>query len=214
MTPAELAARCLIRVRMRTLPVDVRLMITLTRGTYLYTADRAFRAGARLEALAAVNAMTPAATFEPQEIGGPDRRAVVYLPDADPVRLRFTLAHELGHIALKHGRHPARSMERDADEFALRLLMPPPVARALEAAQGVLYAEQLCAVFGIGLRQAMTYGEMPSLPPEEEAALCELLLPAAMARIPPRVPPTWHRVSAAPSPLPPFPAGRGETKES
>ncbi|MBV6857941.1 ImmA/IrrE family metallo-endopeptidase [Xanthomonas campestris pv. zingibericola] len=59
-----------------------------------------------------------------------------------PVRQRFTLAHELAHFILHRGdkarfddhtyarRHDDRSpMEREADNFAARLLMPEPELR-------------------------------------------------------------------------------------
>lgn len=45
--------------------------------------------------------------------------------DASPDRIRFSLAHELGHI-LMH-RAPSDEMERQADEFASEFLMPAPV---------------------------------------------------------------------------------------
>ncbi len=39
-------------------------------------------------------------------------------------RIRFTLMHELGHIALKHGRSPSVDQEKDADFFASHILAP------------------------------------------------------------------------------------------
>lgn len=201
MSPQELAARCLLRVEMRTLPVDVRLMVALTRGTYLYTVDQALFAGAKPEDLAVITPSVPAATCEWQADSPMDRRTVVYLPEADPVRLRFTLAHELGHIALKHGRGPTPRMERDADAFARALLMPPPLVRALLRERGALYAEQLAFVFGVSTGLAMNALPAPALPPDRETAMCDLLLSAALARIPPRVSPRWHRL------IPPAPDG-------
>lgn len=49
--------------------------------------------------------------------------------DGNPARLNFTLAHELGHIMMKHSGDPAD--EREADHFASCLLVPEPVRRRL-----------------------------------------------------------------------------------
>lgn len=48
-----------------------------------------------------------------------------------PVRQRFTIAHELGHVRL-HTTHGARGsdVERDANMFAGALLVPPSMLRA------------------------------------------------------------------------------------
>ncbi len=48
---------------------------------------------------------------------------VVFLNKSQPAdRMRFSLAHELGHLILH--RYPSPDMEREADEFASALLMP------------------------------------------------------------------------------------------
>lgn len=39
-------------------------------------------------------------------------------------RQRFTLAHELGHVLLHHGKFPDKAMENEADRFASEFLMP------------------------------------------------------------------------------------------
>ncbi|HEX6075387.1 MAG TPA: XRE family transcriptional regulator [Micromonosporaceae bacterium] len=39
-------------------------------------------------------------------------------------RLRFSVAHELGHLILHRGKKPGRELEREADEFAAELLTP------------------------------------------------------------------------------------------
>lgn len=48
---------------------------------------------------------------------------VIFLNKAQPAdRMRFSLAHELGHIILH--RYPSPNMEKEADEFASAFLMP------------------------------------------------------------------------------------------
>ena len=39
-------------------------------------------------------------------------------------RIRFTLMHELGHIALKHGESPSEEQEKEADFFSSHFLAP------------------------------------------------------------------------------------------
>jgi hypothetical protein len=64
-------------------------------------------------------------------------------------RLRFTLAHELGHIYLGHEDDGLRQ-EREANRFAAALLIPPVLARELlKRSGGALTADDLAAVFGI-----------------------------------------------------------------
>ena len=59
-----------------------------------------------------------------------------------PERIRFTLAHELGHILLRHmdefsamtmTADASDALEREADLFAANLLAPVPLMRALRA---------------------------------------------------------------------------------
>lgn len=53
----------------------------------------------------------------------PDMRPCIFLNRAMPVdRMRFTLAHELGHLVMH--RYPSDNMEREANGFAAAFLMP------------------------------------------------------------------------------------------
>ena len=68
------------------------------------------------------------------------RGALILLNGADAAqRLRFTLAHELGHHVLEHEQsvdthaalaRPARAIEIQANKFAAELLVPVPAVRA------------------------------------------------------------------------------------
>lgn len=71
----------------------------------------------------------PALMFE-------ERPLIVTRRPLSPFRLRFTIAHELGHLLLGHNLFstPQRSEERDAHLFASALLMPKdPLLEDLEA---------------------------------------------------------------------------------
>ena len=199
--PASLAARCLLKANLTELPADPRLMLCFCRGTYLYTFEQALRAKADPAKLSVLGESLPAATFVDPKSEAPRLRAVVYLPNTDPVRLRFSLAHELGHIALKHrgfetpGERISPQQEKAADDFARWLLMPPALVRALQREQGALWAEQLAAVFGVALREALRAEHLPPPDPETDAPLCDLLLKPALARIPARMPASWHPLS-------------------
>ncbi|MDR1629800.1 MAG: ImmA/IrrE family metallo-endopeptidase [Oscillospiraceae bacterium] len=61
---------------------------------------------------------------------------IVYAPCLPVGGIRFTIAHELGHILLKHTPAdgiPAKEKEEEADLFAARLLAPPGILRELNA---------------------------------------------------------------------------------
>jgi len=77
----------------------------------------------------------------------------------DPlVRQRFTIAHELGHFALKHGPRPRDSadafslnnydpVETDANKFAAELLMPAAVVNGMIRTHGITDFERLSHMF-------------------------------------------------------------------
>ncbi|MBU9358787.1 ImmA/IrrE family metallo-endopeptidase [Burkholderia multivorans] len=77
----------------------------------------------------------------------------------DPlVRQRFTIAHEVGHHALRHGprfRDSTESfslgnydpVEAAANKFAAELLMPAAVVNAMIRAHDITNLEQLAAIF-------------------------------------------------------------------
>lgn len=72
----------------------------------------------------------------------PDINAVFYNEDAQFERLRFTLAHELGHKVLGH--HdiyavtlPRIEQEREANAFAAELLAPSPLIHLIGITQSM-----------------------------------------------------------------------------
>lgn len=71
-------------------------------------------------------------------------------PGQSRARFRFTLAHELGHIVLKH-RESSYVEEAEADAFAQHLLCPQPLLAALD---GTINDWMLAASFGVSLAAA------------------------------------------------------------
>jgi Zn-dependent peptidase ImmA (M78 family) len=98
------------------------------------------------------------------------RGALILLNGSDPVqRLRFTLAHELGHHVLEHERsvdthavlrRPVRAIEVQANAFAAELLVPVAAVLAWRAARadapvGLDAVVELAADFGISAPAAL-----------------------------------------------------------
>ena len=98
------------------------------------------------------------------------RGALILLNGTDAAaRLRFTLAHELGHHVLEHEQsvdthaelsRPVRRMEIEANGFAAELLAPVPAVRAWLAAYaspvvGLVEVVELAARFGISAPAAL-----------------------------------------------------------
>lgn len=78
---------------------------------------------------------------------------VVYNEELPIQRLRYSLAHELAHIVLKHNEKMSFRYDAEADMFASRLLMPLAVIKACKMSSA-----------------------------EEIADICEVSLPAAQKR--------------------------------
>jgi Zn-dependent peptidase ImmA (M78 family) len=76
-------------------------------------------------------------------------------------RQRFALAHELGHFAMGHANTPEDGpesfregvddpKERDANRFAMELLMPAPTVRSSILRGQASTVDQLASMFGVG----------------------------------------------------------------
>lgn len=96
---------------------------------------------------------------------------IVYNPDEPPVRQRFTIAHEIGHVALGHlkpGSVEFRDEVRDffsttrdrkevsANKFAARLLMPADSVRTAFLKMGELSIQEMADMFSVSTA-AMRY---------------------------------------------------------
>lgn len=77
---------------------------------------------------------------------------IIHKETANAQRLRFSIAHEFGHILLEHLELSEAEKEREANMFASRLLMPLIVLDKL----GVTTAEQIADLCDVSL-EAATY---------------------------------------------------------
>lgn len=183
MTSAErqaalMAARVLLKWRTAALPVDPLAILRACRDTRVYTREAAVEEldlppDDLLRHEDAVTLRMP--------VGEKVHYFVIYRVDGNPARLRFTLAHELGHRLLGHtGSTPAE--ENAADSFASHLLCPEPVVRRLRALSAddadaadciavACYVSRSCA--RMALRRPAA-----GLPPDTAAALDDLLAPS------------------------------------
>ena len=130
-------------------------------------------AGARIFADYSMSAKDLSGCFD-VENGTP---TISFNPDDAWVRQRFTIAHELGHMSLNHGRamrdnkHNYSSAaehykEREANAFAAELLMPSEVVRWLIVNQGEKDIGKMSRTLGVS-EAAMRYrlinlGYLPS----------------------------------------------------
>ena len=190
---ARLAYRILLRHGDGTLPVQPMDILRRCRGVRVMEQREASRnAGVDRFLQPGHEAVTIPVPLEDGGLG----RLVVYDGTADPPRLRFTLAHELGHIALRHT-GSFEGEEREADLFASHLLIPRPVLWRL-AKERSLYVEELCALFFVSptaLRRTrydrpLSFEDDPIL--DEVAALF-----AGAAHLPPlpRQARSWHHLT-------------------
>jgi len=142
----RMAWRVLLARRIRSLPVDPLPVLRACRDTRVYTDAEAMET--QLVPPSQLNLLFVEADAVTWRFAEDDRVCyiIIYRPGGNPARLRFTLAHELGHRLLGHtGSTP--SEEREADCFASHLLCPEPVMRRLRADCADLSPETLAAAF-------------------------------------------------------------------
>jgi len=118
------------------------------------------------------NVIPESGMIELQERGEGARVPVITYKASDaPVRQRFTIAHEIGHYALGHleglqrcFRDPASNfssggnspLERAANDFAAKLLMPDKVVKFAVYEKRMVNIENLSEAFGVS-QVAMKY---------------------------------------------------------
>ena len=177
---ATAACRVLLRLKVDSLPVRPLEMLRRCQDTYLCTFDQAADVmdltNEELERLAAG---ADACTFR-ETAGGRERYVVCYRTGGNPARLNFTLAHELGHIVLRH-REEDPAAEAEADCFASHLLCPEVVVK-LAACRSAELLAQLCYVSRPAAERAMarTKGHADEVMLQQVE---ELLMPAAVADV-------------------------------
>ena len=142
------------------LPVQPLALLRRQPDTTVLTFGQAEMSGLfRQEALAGLIRGREALTCLPE---GSGRRYVLFDPSPRPARLRFTLAHELGHLLLSHLAEGSRE-EREANIFAAQLLMPLPVLDRL-LAEGRLTPAALAERCGVSCGAAAAMLRSARLP--------------------------------------------------
>ena len=152
--PAEMAARCLLRAGV--FPADPLDMLRRSRGVWLAT-DREL---AGTEGFAGLPPEEDARLYRYRTKDGRQMYGVCYREGAGESRLRFSLAHELGHIALRHlgemrgvSAETRRREEDEAQAFAAALLTPAPLLALLRERFGSS-PDLTAAVFGVSRSMA------------------------------------------------------------
>ena len=190
---AVMAYKILLRHGDGTLPVEPMALLRRCRGVKVMEQREASQtAGVDRFLQPGHEAVTIPVPLEDGGLG----RLVVYDGAAEPARLRFTLAHELGHIALRHTGGSEKE-EREADLFASHLLIPRPVLRQL-AEERSLYVEELCTLFFVSPTALRRTRYDRPLSPEDDALFEEVAaLFAASAHLPPlpRRAQSWHHLT-------------------
>lgn len=157
-----LAYRVLAARHVTSLPVDPLTMLRACHDTTVLTCDEAAeRLSMPSLQFDRLFDRTDAVTYQ-LDHGGRCHYIVVYQPGGNPARLRFTIAHELGHRLMKHTGSDSAE-EREADHFASHLLCPEPVIACLrdrhgrvprEEAAHLCYVTESCAQ-ALNLRPAL-----------------------------------------------------------
>lgn len=125
---ARMAYKTLLSLHIESLPVDPLMILSYCRNTHVRTYDEiTYRFGisdpAHMKWYYLDN--KDAYTVR-QEKNGVSLYELIYDSHIIPTRQRFTLAHELGHIVLKHKQEEWWE-EKEADYYAAQLLAPHPV---------------------------------------------------------------------------------------
>lgn len=153
---AEMAAKTLVACGVQRLPASALSMLNACRNTRVYTLEGALEAeGIAPAAIERLFRLADAVTYRRGE-GDTAQYIVVFRADGNPARLRFTLAHELGHRILHQGRSAGAREEEEADCFASHLLCPqavvlrirqdsPDFETAVDRIAQVCYVTRACA---------------------------------------------------------------------
>lgn len=129
---AAKAYKTLLALRISALPIDPLMILNKCKNTAVHTYEEVmprFGVSDPQYFKSMVMERKDALTVR-RDQGGRIVYEMLYDARANPRRMRFTLAHELGHIILNH-RMEAPWEEREADYFASQLLAPRPVCNVL-----------------------------------------------------------------------------------
>lgn len=148
---ANMAYRALLSLSITELPVRPLDILRLCKNTMVHTYDEIMpkfdmtdRWLFKLWYMENQDAVTVRRIFG----DGTVRYELFYDSHAHPLRMRFTLSHELGHILLNH-RDEADWEEKEADYFASQLLAPQSLFLPLNISGYDMSAEGISSLFGI-----------------------------------------------------------------
>ena len=193
---AELACRCILKLGIDTLPIRPAQVIAKCRNTLLMDYARAAESlGMSLAEFEQKYGAADAFTFRYTLADGHVSYLVCYRAGGNAARLNFTLAHELGHIVLKH--HSGQPWEeREADCFAANLLCPAPILTRIRQNHPILYAEELAAMCFITVPAAERIAEESNV--YVPKAISDEILERFGEKIPlnclKKMMPGWHRI--------------------
>ena len=125
---ARLAYKTILSLHIESLPVDPLMILSHCKNTRVRTYDEiaerfGFSDPAHMKWYYLNNKDAYTVRLEKN---GVTLYEMIYDSHVLPARRRFTLAHELGHIVLKHSKEQWWE-EREADYYAAQLLAPRPV---------------------------------------------------------------------------------------
>lgn len=99
-----------------------------------------------------------------------DMNIVLYSPSWNVGRVNYTLAHEVGHIVLRHT--GSEHDESEANRFASALLMPPCVMSFLKKRGMVRSPKEAARFFGVSLEAAaIAYENCGTVTPFDERVM-------------------------------------------
>lgn len=146
---ARMAYKTLLALHIEEFPVDPKAILSFCKNTVVKTYDDL------MHNLGAYDYMyfkryyvdgKDALTFRKEYPNGNVCYEVYYDNHGNPFRRRFTLAHELGHIVLKHSQEELWE-EKEADYYASQLLAPDLILKMLEENNALLSASIISHAF-------------------------------------------------------------------
>lgn len=193
---AAMACKCILRLGLDTLPIRPADVIAKCRNTLLMDYGQAAEAlDIPLAEFEQKYGTADAFTFRYTLADGQDHYLICYRAGGNAARRNFTLAHELGHVVLKHQSSQPWE-EAEADHFAANLLCPAPILDQIRQTHPILYAEELAALCFITVPAAEMIAAQTASPlPKTIAEELTERFAAKKLLIPEKKPaPGWHRI--------------------
>lgn len=160
---ARMAYKTLLSLSIAAFPIDPLMILSYCNNTAVHTyreimgmCGKTNRIAFRLDFMEGKEAITIQRNF-----GNRIGYELFYDDLIYSLRRRFTLAHELGHVILKHHMEEAFE-ELEADYYAAQLLVPHPIVEALNNAGVQINPEFISSTFEVSKAAA----RMAMMPPK------------------------------------------------